>query len=121
MKKVFFLALLAISALSVESQAQILNPPTSGGTTDACGLTYQQGYNVGRSLGQSETYHRENINLDNATLRDFSTCSLYRIGVIEGYMLYRHEAEAIDPVDTSCFEGTRPGSCGPAVGEDPDQ
>ncbi|HAA19617.1 MAG TPA: hypothetical protein DCP28_12905 [Cytophagales bacterium] len=121
MKKVLFLALLAISALTVESQAQILNPPNGGGATDGCGFTYQQGYNTGRNLGTSETYYAENYQLYLRTLQDFSHCSLYRIGVIEGYMLHRRPDDAVDPVDTICFEGTRPGSCGPAVGEDPDQ
>jgi len=122
MKKVLFLALIAISALTVEAQAQVLNPPTGGGATDACGFTYQQGYNIGRNLGTSETYYQENLQIYNNTIDGFSHCFLYRIGVIEGYMLHRRQPEAIDPVDTICFEGTRPGSCpeGP-VGGDPDQ
>jgi len=49
----------------------------------ACTWTYEEGFEVGKQLGNSETYYKENYNEYDATRK--LPCAFYVVGVIEGY------------------------------------
>ena len=59
-----------------------------------CRFTYDQGYAVGKDLGETETFLREHWTIAHNTADDFAMCTEYARGVLEGYYAYQYTETA---------------------------